>query len=462
MVSLRSSNTMAGAIDAAAIQAFAQSARGTTLIPGDMCYDAARRVFNAMIDRRPALIVRCAGADDIVRGIEFARAHTLPLSIRGGGHSVAGNAVCDGGVMLDLSGMNAIRVDPEKRIAVAEPGLTLADFDRATQAHGLATPLGIVSVTGIAGLTLGGGLGWLNGKYGLACDNILAAEVVTADGRVLTAGTDENAELLWGLRGGGGNFGVVTSFTYQLHPVETVLAGTVTFPAERAHDAMRFYHEFSSMAPDELSTAGILGSDGDGHAIFTVALCYCGDMSEGARVLQPLQSFGPPTEVAIAPMDYCAFQSGGDAGFPEGRHHYWKASFLRELSDGAIEVLLHHAAHMPSPFSMVGLQQMSGVASRVDPRATAFAHRARQYDCNILAQWDDPANTPANVAWARRFFAAMEPFMERSVYANNLGEEGEERVRAAYGANYDRLAALKATYDPTNLFHLNQNISPKA
>lgn len=225
---------------------------------------------------------------------------------------------------------------------------------------------------------------------------------------------------------------------------------------------MRFYHEFNGTAPDELSTAGILGSDGDGHAIFTVALCYCGDMSEGARVLQPLLSFGPPTEVAVAPMDYCAFQSGGDAGFPEGRHHYWKASFLRELSDGAIEVLLHHAANMPSPFSMVGLQQMSGVASRVDPRATAFAHRARQYDCNILAQWDDPANTTANVAWARRFFAEMEPFMERSVYANNLGEEGEERVRAAYGANYDRLAALKATYDPTNLFRLNQNILPKA
>ena len=461
MVNLRSNHTMAGGVDAPMLRAFATSLRGEMLLPGDSSYDVARRVFNAMIDRRPALIVRCAGTEDVVRGVAFARTHALPLSLRGGGHSVAGNAVCDGGVMLDLSSMKRIQVDPSKRIAVAEPGLTLAEFDRATQTHGLATPLGIVSVTGIAGLTLGGGIGWLNGAYGLACDNLLAAEIVTADGQILTASQDEHADLLWGLRGGGGNFGVVTSFTYQLHPVGIVLAGALTYPTERARDAMRFYHEFSSTSPDELSTAGMLTRDADGNAVFSVALCYSGEIADGERVLQPLRSFGPPTVDAVAPFDYCAFQSGGDTGFPDGRQHYWKASFLPELSDEAIDILLHHAAQMPSPYSAVGLQQMSGVASRVDPQATAFAHRDRHYDCNILSQWDDPAQTAENLAWTRRFFDKMQPFMGRGVYANNLGDEGEERVRAAYGANYERLAALKATYDPTNLFRLNQNIAPK-
>ncbi len=460
MVNLRSSSTMSGAIDDRMLRTFAGSVTGQALLPGDQSYEQARHVFNAMIDRRPAVIVRCAGQDDVRRGVDFARSHGLPLSIKGGGHSVAGNAVCDGGIMLDLSGMKGIRVDPAMQIAVAQPGLTLAELDRATQAHGLATPLGIVSVTGIAGLTLGGGLGWLNGKHGLACDNLLAAEVVTADGQVQTASETENADLLWALRGGGGNFGVVTSFTYRLHPVATVLAGALTFPAERAAEAMRFYHEFSGSAPDELSSAGMIASDGAGHAVFGVALCYCGEIAEGERALRPLRAFGPPSEDTVGPMEYCAFQSGGDGGFPEGRQHYWKASFLNELSDDVIDVLLDHAARMPSSFSAVGLQQMSGVASRIDPQATAFAHRARQYDCNILAQWQDPGDSPANITWVREFFTALEPFAERSVYANNLGDEGEERVRAAYGANYERLASLKAKYDPTNLFRMNQNVTP--
>jgi FAD/FMN-containing dehydrogenase len=460
MVNLRSSSTMAGTIGDAEVQALAAGVRGEVLRPDDADYDALRQVFNAMIDRHPALIVSCADGGDVVRGVEFARTHGLPLAVRGGGHSVAGNAVCEGGVMLDLSGMKGIRVDPTRRIAVAEPGLTLGEFDRATQAHGLATTLGVVSVTGIAGLTLGGGLGWLNGKYGLACDNLLAAEVVTADGRLLMASATENEDLLWGLRGGGGNFGVVTSFTYRLHPVGVLLAGAVTFPPGRAREALRFYHEFASACPDELSTSGSLGRDGDGRAVFSVAVCYCGSVGEGERVLRPLRSFGPPTADTVGPMDYLALQSGADEAFPHGRRHYWKASFLRELSADAISVLLDGVAEMPSPFSGVGLQQMCGVASRVDPTATAFAHRARQYDFNILSQWADPADTPRNVAWTREFFAAMEPFLERGVYANNLGDEGDDRVRAAYGANYARLAALKATYDPTNLFRLNHNVKP--
>ncbi|MBO0807148.1 MAG: FAD-dependent oxidoreductase, partial [Actinobacteria bacterium] len=414
------------------IDMFAESVRGQVLRAGEGGYEAARRVFNAMIDRHPALIVCCAGTDDVVGGVDFARAHGLPLSVRGGGHSVAGNAVCEGGVMLDLSGLKGIRVDPVERVAVAQPGLTLGEFDRATQAHGLATTLGVVSMTGIAGLTLGGGIGWLNGKYGLACDNLLSADVVTADGRTLTANASQNEDLYWGLRGGGGNFGVVTSFTYRLHPVGTVLAGAVTFPAERVREALRFYHESASACPDELSTAASLVRDGDGRPMLTVAVCYCGPLAEGERVLAPLRSF-PGVEDRVGPMDYCAFQSGTDAGYPGGRQHYWKAGFLRELPDAAIDVLLGFVAEMPSIDSGVGLQQMCGAASRVDPAATAFAHRARQYDLNILSQWADPADAPRNVAWTRAFFAAIEPFLERAVYANNLGDEGDDRVRAAYG-----------------------------
>jgi len=452
--------SMSSNVDDAAVRAFAASVRGAVIGPGDARYDSARWVFNAMVDRRPALIVRCAEAKDVIRGVEFARTHGLPLAVRGGGHGVAGNAVCDGGVMLDLSTLKGIRVDPTRRTAVAEPGLTLGEFDRATQAHGLATTLGVVSVTGIAGLTLGGGIGWLNGKHGLACDNLLAAEVVTADGRLLTASATENEDLFWGLRGGGGNFGVVTSFTYQLHPIGPVLAGGVTFSPGRIREAVRFYHQFASACPDELSTVGSLGRDVDGHPIFSVGVCYSGPLVDGERVLGPLRSFDPLSVDTVGPMSYCALQSGNDAAFPPGRQHYWKASFLQDLSDDAIEVLVSFVAGMPSRFSSVGLQHMGGVASRVDPGATAFVHRARQYDFLILSQWADPSDAARNLAWTRDFFETMQPFLERGVYANDLGEEGEDRVRAAYGANYPRLAELKAKYDPTNLFRLNQNVRP--
>jgi hypothetical protein len=460
MVNLRTSNTINGTIDDVAVRELASTVRGELLRPSDAGYEAARRVFNAMIDRHPALILRCVDAEDVVRGVEFARTQGLSLAVRGGGHAVSGSAVCDGGIVLDTSRMKGIRVDPARRVAVAQPGLTLGEFDRATQAHGLATTLGVVSVTGIAGLTLGGGLGWLNGKHGLACDNLLAADVVAADGRRLTANADEHADLLWGLKGGGGNFGVVTSFTYQLHPVGPVLAGGVTFPPALARDALRFYHEFASASPDELSTAGSLIRDADGHPVFSVAVCYCGPLAEGERVLRPLRSFGPPAADTVGPLEYCALQSGPDAGYPEGRQHYWKAGFVHDLSTEAIEVMLTYVAEMPSAFSGVGLQQMGGVASRVDPAATAFAHRVRQYDFNIVSQWEDPTDTACNIAWTRGFFTAMEPFLERAVYANNLGDEGQARVKAAYGMNYARLAQIKATYDPANLFHLNHNIKP--
>jgi FAD/FMN-containing dehydrogenase len=443
------------------IEVFRVALRGQLLRPEEPGYDAARRVFNWMIDRRPALIVRCAGAADVVAGVNFAREHGLPLSVRGGGHSVAGTAVCEGGLLLDLAGMKGIRVDPAQRIAQAQPGLTLAELDRETQVFGLATTTGVVSVTGIAGLTLGGGIGWLNGKHGLACDNVLAADVVTADGQLLTTNADEHTDLFWAIRGGSGNFGIVTSFTYQLHEVGPVLAGGVSYPFARAREALRFYHEFARDCPDELTTMGSLWTGPDGSPGVSIGVCYCGDIRAGERAVRPLRVFGPPLEDGIQPMAYCALQAGNDGGFPDGRQHYWKSAWLTDLSDGAIEVMLQFLATKPSPFTGIGLQQLHGAAARVDPAATAFPHRGgNRYDFLILSQWDDPADSAENIGWSRAFFAAMDPFLERGVYVNDLGEEGEARVRDAYGANYDRLSAIKMQYDPTNLFRVNQNIAP--
>ena len=439
-----------------------EAVAGEVLRPGDEGYDGARRVFNAMIDRRPAAIVRCAGAADVVAAVNYARDHELPLSVKGGGHSVAGTAVCEGGIMIDLSLMKGLRVDPAASVAMAGPGLTLGEFDAGTQAHGLATTTGVVSMTGLAGLTLGGGIGWLNGRYGLACDNLIEADVVTADGRLVTANEAEHDGLFWALRGGGGNFGIVTSFRYRLHPVAVVLGGGVMFPSAQAHDALRFYHDFARAAPDELSTAASISLDADGRPVVAVAACWCGPIEEGEKILRPLRAFGPPTFDGVAPMGYAALQSSADGGYPPGRLHYWKASFLAEITDDAIEVMLAFASDMPSAFTGIGLQELCGAASRVAPTATAFPHRDHLYDCLILSQWDDPSDTDRNVAWTRHLFEALQPFLEGGVYANNLGAEETDRVRAAYGPNYPRLAAVKAAYDPSNLFRLNHNVTPAA
>jgi hypothetical protein len=447
-------------LEEAVVREFAANLRGELVRPEDDGYDATRAVFNGTIDKRPAMIVRCAGTSDVLRGVDFARTHDLLLSIRGGGHSVAGKAVCDGGLMLDLSPMKGIRVDPARRTAQAQAGLTLGEFDHETQEFGLATTLGVVSMTGIAGLTLGGGLGWLNGKHGLACDNLVSADVVTADGRLLTASEEENEDLFWGIRGGGGNFGVVTSFEYRLHPVGPVLGGGLRYSAAEARDFLRFYHEFASSCPDELSTAASLGHAPDGGLVAGVAVCYCGGIEEGERVLRPLREFGSPLEDSIQPMPYRTLQSAPDAGFPFGRQHYWKSSYLKHPSDEAIEVMVGFVTEMPSPSSGIGLQQMHGAASRVDPAATAFPHRDEHYDFLILSQWAGPTGSEENIRWTRELFEAMQPFFESGVYVNNLGEEGEDRVREAYGAHYERLVALKDRYDPTNLFRLNQNVKP--
>jgi FAD/FMN-containing dehydrogenase len=453
--------TPSPSLDPSVVDGLRSTLRGQLFRPGEHGYDDARKVFNAMIDRRPAVVVRPADTEDFRRAVGFAQDNHLPVSVKGGGHNVAGNAVGAGALMLDCSGMRGIRVDAGRQIAQAEAGALLADLDRATQAYGLATPLGVVSVTGIAGLTLGGGIGWLNGKHGLACDNVLSADIVTSDGRLLTASPDEHADLYWAIRGGGGNFGVVTSFTYRLHPVGPVLAGGLSFPAERTREVLRSYPEVAASCPDELSMSASLGCDEAGRPIFSVGVCWSGEHDEADQALRPLRDLGPATDV-VAPTDYCALQSAHDDGAPAGQHHYWKSSFFTDFPDGAVDVLLHFAAEIPSPMSGIGMQQLHGVAARADPAATAFPHRRSQSELLILAQWPDPAETERHVGWARAFFEAMQPFAARGVYVNDLGEEGQDRVRAAYGANYDRLAAVKASYDPTNLFRSNQNIRPTA
>jgi FAD/FMN-containing dehydrogenase len=432
---------------------------GQVCLPGTSGYDEARRVFNAMIDRHPAVIIRCGSVEDVVEGVGFARTQDLPVTVKGGGHGVAGRAVCDGGVMLDLSAMNRVAVNESERTATVGPGVTLGDLDRETEPFGLATPSGVVSMTGLSGLALGGGLGWLNGKYGLTCDNLVAAEIVTAMGNRVLASEDENPDLLWGLRGGGGNFGVVTSFTFRLHPVELVLAGSVTYPAAKARHALRLYREYAAGCPDEVTTALSVSRPGGGEVAVSIVLCHAGPLERAEKLLGSLRSLGAEPD-AIAPMAYRTLQAAADEGYPPRQQHYWKSGYITEIDDGLIEVLLDFVARMPSPASGVGLQQLHGAAARVDPAATAFPHRGDRFDCLILSQWPDPADCERNVAWTSELFDALGPFLATGVYVNSLGDEGDDRVRQAYGCNYDRLAALKTEYDPTNLFRHNQNIKP--
>jgi hypothetical protein len=419
----------------------------------------ARRVFNAMIDRRPALIIRCASARDATAGILFAALNKLPLSVKGGGHGVACDAVCDGGVMLDLSQMRAIHIDPARRVATAQPGLTLGELDRATQAFGLATPTGVMSGTGLSGLTLGGGLGWLNGKHGLTCDNLIAAEVVTADCELESVGPKRHPDLFWALRGGGGNFGVVTAFTFKLHPVERVFAGALTFPAKVARPALERYHELTADCPDQLSANASVALNSDREPRVSVVVCHLGPSARGDRLLAPLRALGPESD-SVAPMPYRELQRLPDSGFPSGQRHYWRSGNVTEIGDELISVLLQFIPRMPSLASGVGLQHMHGAAARVRPSATAYANRRAHYDCLILSQWPDQDASVANVTWTRELFDALSPFFTAGVYVNDLGDEGDARVRQAYGSNYERLAAVKGRYDPTNLFAHNQNIKP--
>ncbi len=444
------------------VEGLRQRLRGELVEPGGPSYEAARRVWNGAVDKRPALIAYCTGADDVIAAIGFARSTGMLLAVRSGGHNVAGNCVCDGGLVIDLSRMKGISVDPQMRVVRAEAGLTLGEFDAATQAYGLATTMGVNGDTGIAGLTLGGGFGKLGRRFGLACDNLLAADVVTADGRLVRASSTENSDLFWGLRGGGGNFGVVTAFEYRLHPVgPDVLVGSFVYDQAQARDALRAYYAFSRAAPDEVSADAALVTAPSGERLFSISVCYSGPLEAGERTIVPLRSLCKPIEEKIAPVPYLQVQSAGDAVFPRGRRYYWKAQFLREITDAAIDALVEAYAAAPSVTALAVLQQVGGAIARVPATDTAYAARDAAYDCFPIAIWDDPADDAANMMWARQVWTAMRPFSTGAVYVNNLGDEGEDRIRAAYGPNYARLVALKNKYDPENLFRLNQNIRPK-
>jgi FAD/FMN-containing dehydrogenase len=443
------------------IGAFARTLSGTLVRPSDAAYDDARAVWNGMIDTRPAMIAYCATVADVVASVAFARSTGILTAVRSGGHNIAGNSVCAGGLVIDLSRMNRVSVDPARPLARAEGGALLADLDAATQAHGLATTTGVNSDTGLIGLTLGGGIGRLGRKHGLTCDNVVSAELVTADGRLLTASDTENPDLFWGLRGGGGNFGIVTAINYRLHALgPTVLAGALVYDWTHARDAMKLYAEFSAAAPDALCTdAALVTRPGGGHG-FSISAFYAGPMDEGERILRPLRTALPTVADRINPVAYTDMQKAGDASFPRGHRFYWKAQFLQAIPDDAVDVLIDRFPAVPSPHSFLVFQQVGGAIARVPHGATAYINRDAAYDCFPVSIWTDPADDAANIEWARELYTAMKPFAMGGVYVNNLGDEGEDRIKAAYGSNYDRLAALKRKYDPDNLFRRNQNIRP--
>jgi len=426
------------------IERFQAAFRGEVIQPGDSGYETARKIWNASIDKHPGIIARCSRVADVVAAVNFARENELLVAVRGGGHNVAGKALCDDGIVIDLSGMKGIHVDSKNHTARVQGGATLGDLDRETHVFGLAVPAGVISKTGIAGLALGGGVGWLVRKYGLTCDNVLSFDIVTADGKPRVASANENGDLFWALRGGGGNFGVVTSFEFRVHPVSTVLGGLVIYPRDRAVEVLRFYRDFTQSAPEELTAYCALMHTPDGIPAVAVIACYCGDVTEGEKVFKPLRTFGSPMVDVIQPMPFPQMQTFLDAGFPHGNHNYWKSTFLREFSDDAIIVLVEHANRATSPLSAVVIEYYGGAASRVGASETAFAQRQAQYDVGILAQWVDPGESQRHIEWARGLADSMRPFSSGAYLLNFLGDEGEDTIKATFGSNYDRLMAAAA------------------
>jgi FAD/FMN-containing dehydrogenase len=451
-------------LSSSTVNAFRSELRGLLIAPEDAGYDETRKIWNGMINRRPALIARCGGVADVVAAVRFASEHKLLVSVRGGGHNAPGIAVCEGGLMIDLAGLRSVRVDPKRQLARAEGGTTWSEFDRETQAFGLATTGGAISHTGIGGLTLGGGLGWLAGKYGLTCDNLLSVDLIIADGTMVKASADENPNLLWGLRGGGGNFGIATSLEYRLYPVGPLLAGAVMYPFAKAQQALALYRDFATSIPDEVNTLAVLMNSPQGEKLAAVVLCYNGTSLEaGEKVLRPLRSFGPPVADLVAPTPYRQLQTLFDEAFAYGRRYYVKTNFVRSISDEAIATMLEQFANAPSKKSIVYFQQLGNAANRVGADETAFSHRDALCEWGCDAVWLDPTDDTPNISWARRFAEAMHPFTGGNGYVNHIGlesEEGFDRIKAAFGANYGRLVQLKNRYDPTNLFRHNQNIKP--
>jgi hypothetical protein len=462
-------------VDEVQIQAFEHRLKGQLIRSGEADYDEARSVWNGMIDRYPDFIARCASVDDVVASVDFARENNLRLAVRGGGHNVAGLGTLDGGLVIDLSSMSDVQVDSERRTALAGGGATIGDLDKATQAYGLAAPLGVVTATGIAGLTLGGGFGWLRNKYGLSCDNLIGAQVVTADGRIVTASESENTDLLWGLRGGGGNFGIVTRFEYRLYPIGPDVNFVFVFhngTGDNMKRAIRFYRDYSTSAPDEVSTIMATGIIPPEPEIFPEAIhnqpfvlfgaMYAGPAEAGQPVLQPLLDFGEPLIDFSGVMPYLEAQTVFDEDYPDGMRYYWKSLNLSHLDDEVIDRIVKHARKQPSVLSTIDLWQVGGAVGRVSANESAFNGRQAAFLLSPEANWEDPADDEANITWLRELIEDMQDFSDGSRYLNFPGfqEEGDEMMRTAFGDQYERLAELKRKYDPANFFSLNQNIKP--
>jgi FAD/FMN-containing dehydrogenase len=451
-----------------AIEKFKNTIKGRILTPQDTTYDEARQIWNAMIDRRPAVIVQPADAGDVAPAIRLARDNALEITIRGAGHNIAGNAVCNDGLMIDFSNMKNVRVDAGKRRASAEPGATLADLDAATQQHGLATPVGINSTTGVAGLTLGGGFGWLTRKHGMTVDNLVSLDVVTADGRKLRANDKDNADLFWALRGGGGNFGVVTEFEFALHPVgPEILAGLIVFPFAQAKQVLTRYRQFAGTAPEELNVWVVLRQapplpflpqNAHGKEVVVLPVFYSGAASAGQKLIEDLRGLGDVLGEHVSVQPYCEWQKAFDPLLTRGARNYWKSHNFTELSDGALNAIIEYAGKLPSPQCEIFIGHVAGAANRVAPNAMAYAHRDARFVLNVHGRWDSPAEDARCIEWARAFFRASVPYASAGAYVNFMTEEESGRVAAAYGSNFTRLVEIKKRYDPENVFHHNQNI----
>ena len=456
----------------ASIASLKAGLQGEVLQPGSDAYEESRRIWNAMIDRKPAVVVRCAAASDVVRAVNFAREQRLPLAIRSGGHNIGGSALVDGGLVVDLSRMRAAQVDAAARRVTIEAGALLADLDAATQAHGLATPIGINSTTGIAGLTLGGGFGWLSRKLGMTVDNLESAEVVTAAGEVVRASAKEHPDLFWALRGGGGNFGVVTRFEFRLHPVgPNLLSGLVVYGLDEAGAVLRRYREFALAAPDELTVWVVirkapplpfLPPEVHGREVVVLAMLHAGDPAEGERLTAPLRTFGRPLGAHAGAQPYAGWQQAFDPLLTAGARNYWKSHNLTGLPDGLLDTLVEHASHLPTPNTEIILAALGGATMRPAPEATAYAARDTRFIVNIHGRWEDAKDDARGIGWTRTLFQAAAPFATGAAYINFMTADEQDRVRAVYGVNFDRLARVKRTYDPANLFSVNQNIAPAA
>jgi FAD/FMN-containing dehydrogenase len=459
-------------IGAEALSALRSGLRGNFCLAGEAGYDEARTIWNAAIDRRPGAVVRCRGTADVIRAVRFAREHGLLLAVRSGGHNIAGNAVCEGGLLIDLSPMRSVRIDPSNSTARVEPGATLGEFDQEAQAFGLATPLGINSTTGVAGLTLGGGFGWLSRKFGFTVDNLISADVVTASGELVPASGTQNPDLFWAIRGGGGNFGVVTSFEFKLHRVgPELLSGLIVHPFAQAREVLGGYRQVAAGAPDELTVWAVLRkapplpflpTEMHGKEILVFAVCYAGDVAEGQRALQPLRALGKPIADVVGVQPYAAWQTAFDPLLTPGAHNYWKSHNFARLSDALLDTLVDYVGRLPTPECEIFIGQLGGASSRVASDATAYPHRDANFVMNVHTRWRDPADREGSIKWTRKFFDAAAPHATGGVYVNFMPEDETERVSGAYGANYSRLAALKAKYDPENLFRMNHNVRATA